>query len=31
MPPTTSYNRGGVVLVPFPFADLTTAKHRLQW
>ncbi len=28
MPPTTSYKRGGVVLVPFPFTDLTGSKQR---
>src|SRR2546421_11677625 len=28
MPTTTSYNRGAVVLLPFPFSDLTAAKLR---
>lgn len=28
MPPTTVYNFGDVVLVPFPFTDQTGAKRR---
>jgi len=28
MPPTTNYNFGDIVLVPFPFTDQTTTKHR---
>ena len=28
MPSSTAYNQGEIVLVPFPFSDLTTAKRR---
>jgi len=28
MPTTTDYNRGAVVLLPFPFSDQTSAKIR---
>lgn len=28
MPPTTRYRRGDIVLVSFPFTDLTSSKRR---
>jgi mRNA interferase MazF len=28
MPTTTNYDRGGIVLLPFPFSDLSGAKLR---
>jgi mRNA interferase MazF len=28
MPPTTTYRQGDIVLVSFPFTDLTSAKRR---
>jgi mRNA interferase MazF len=28
MPPTTSYSRGDILLVPFPFSDQTSVKQR---
>jgi len=28
MPPTTSYKRGDILLVPFPFSDQTATKQR---